>query len=202
MAEHVMTFPFIGIRPGELTWPVQGEWTYEDYVRLPEDGCRYEIIEGVLYMTNAPGFEHQYAVHQLAVALELWVRERAAGVVLTAPFEVHLPAIAKPVQPDVLFITAERRPEARARFFTGAPDLVIEVLSPTSMRLDRNIKFNAYERAGVREYWLVDPRIRFIEVYTLDEEGEFALIGQFSGEEQVTSPSLPGLRLVAGRVFA
>jgi Uma2 family endonuclease len=141
MTELAIPIPLSG-KPVAATWPAQGQWTYEDYLQLPDDGRRYEIIAGVLYVTNAPGFEHQYAVHQIAVALELWARAHPSGIVLTAPFEVHLPGIAKPVQPDVLFIAAARRPEAKARFFAGAPDVVIEVLSPASMRLDRSISVN------------------------------------------------------------
>ncbi len=74
----------------DSAWPAQGEWTYEDYLGLPDDGNRYEIIEGVLYVANAPGYDHQYAVMQLSRQMSNWVIERQLGVVLTAPFEVHL----------------------------------------------------------------------------------------------------------------
>jgi Uma2 family endonuclease len=203
MSGQVLTFPARPIEalPTETAWPAQGQWTYEDYLRLPDDGKRYEIIEGVLYAANAPSFDHQYAVHQIAVALELWLRAHPGGVVLTAPFEVHLPGIARPVQPDVLFIAADRRPVAKAKSFVGAPDLVVEVISPGTMRLDRSIKLNAYERAGVREYWLVDPRMEFVEVYVRAENGEFDLLGQFRAEEVVQSNVLSGLELMAGSLF-
>lgn len=182
-------------------WPTQGRWTYEDYVRLPDDGRRYEIIEGVLYGTNAPDFDHQYAVHQIAVALELWVRDRNGGIVLTAPFEVHLPNIAQPVQPDVLFISAVRRLVPGSKLFEGAPDLIVEVLSPSTIRVDRTVKFNAYERAGVREYWLVDSKMQAIEVYVLTE-GEFALLGQFGPTEVVQSAALEGFEAAVDALFA
>jgi len=199
--ERVITTPAPLPATEETPWPAQGAWTYEDYLRLPDDGRRYEIIEGVLYVINAPNFDHQQAVLQIAVALELWVRAQDAGVVLTAPFEVHLPGIAKPVQPDVLFIIAERRPTPGAKFFEGPPDLVVEVLSSNTIRTDRTVKFSAYERAGVREYWLVDPKARSVEVYTLIE-GEFALLGQFGPGEQAQSKVLAGLEVEVDRLFS
>jgi Uma2 family endonuclease len=201
MAERVMTAPPPLVTPDETSWPAQGEWTYDDYLRLPDDGKRYEIIEGVLYVTPAPSFDHQHVVHQIAVALELWLRAHPGGIVLTAPFEVHLPGIARPVQPDVLFIAVERQPSPGDSAFEGAPDLVIEVLSPSTMRVDRYIKFDAYERAGVREYWLVDPRMRFVEIYTRSESGEFALLGQFRADEQAHSQVLAGFTLETGSLF-
>ncbi|MFQ5595393.1 MAG: Uma2 family endonuclease, partial [Anaerolineae bacterium] len=159
-------------------WPAQGEWAYEDYLRLPDDGRRYEIIEGVLYVTAAPRFNHQYVVGELFAALRAYIRQHHLGVVIPAPFEVHLPDIAWPVQPDVLFIRAERQPLPEASSFEGTPDLVVEVLSPSTARRDRVVKFWAYERAGVPEYWIVDPRVPMIEVYVL-QEGVYTLHGQY-----------------------
>jgi Uma2 family endonuclease len=83
-------------------WPSQGYWRYEDYLRLPDDGNRYEIIEGVLYGANAPSYEHQYTVSKLVFYFQLVTIEENLGVVLTAPFEVHLSESSKPVQPDLL----------------------------------------------------------------------------------------------------
>lgn len=186
----------------EQTWPAQGEWTYEAYLRLPDDGNRYEIIDGVLYVTNAPNYDHQFTVSEFHLQLGSFVKERKLGVVLTAPFEIHLPGIAKPAQPDVFFIAAERQPKPGDKFFEGAPDLIVEVISPASVRLDRFIKFNAYERAGVREYWLADPRTRFVEVYTLStESAEYNLLGQFGPSETLQSSVLPDLALAVDGLF-
>jgi Uma2 family endonuclease len=186
----------------EPAWPAQGEWTYEDYQRLPDDGCRYEIIGGVLYVTPAPGFNHQYTAGEIFVALRMYVRERQLGVVISAPFEVHLPDIARPVQPDVLFIAAERVPGSGAAYFSGAPDLVVEVLSPSTVRTDRLIKFSAYERAGVREYWLADPRTRSVEVYALSDDGTYDMAGQYTPGETVASTVLSDLALPVDDLFA
>ncbi len=184
----------------ERAWPQQGQWTYEDYLRLPDDGKRYEVIEGVLYVANAPSYEHQLAVTKLVKQLSVFVDERALGTIITAPFEVHLPGIAKPVQPDVLYIAADR--EIGSQIFEGAPDLVVEVLSPGSLRLDQHIKFGAYERAKVREYWLADPKTRSVIVYTLPSDSvEYVLLGQFSGSERVKSAILAELEIAVVSLF-
>lgn len=186
----------------EPIWPSPGQWTYEDYLRLPDDGKRYEIIEGVLYVSSAPTYDHQFTVSKLDRLLGGYVDQHQLGVVLVAPFEVHLPKIAQPVQPDVLFIAKERQPRPGDKYFTGAPDLVIEVISPSSVRTDRHIKLSAYERAGVREYWVVDPRSSFIEVYTLlSETQEFSLHGQFGPGEMLESVVLPELVLAVDSLF-
>ena len=188
--------------PGPKAWPAQGDWTYDDYLRLPDNGRRYEIIEGVLYVTNAPGFDHQYAVQKLAFALETWVRSQQGGVVLTAPFEVHLGPRSRPVQPDVLYLAPEHRPRRGARFFDGTPNLVVEVLSPSTLRTDRVAKFLAYERAGVREYWIVDPTNRSVEIFVRNDAGQYDLQGQYGSEEIAASVVLAGFTLAVAELFA
>ena len=182
-------------------WPSQGEWTYEDYKRLPDDGPRYEIIGGVLYMTPAPGFDHQYIVGELFAILRAFIRKHQLGLVLVAPFEVRLPDVAPVVQPDLLFIAAERKPLPGDQAFSGAPDLVVEVLSPSTTRTDRVVKFSAYERAGVGEYWLVNPSARTAEVYALSEDGIYELHGEFSASGTVTSRVLSGLAFPLDDLF-
>ncbi|HRW06149.1 MAG TPA: Uma2 family endonuclease [Caldilineaceae bacterium] len=182
------------------THPTQGEWTYQDYLNLPDDGRRYEIIEGVLYVANAPDFDHQFTVSEIQRQLANFVLERQLGQVIPAPFEVHLSPTSRPVQPDVLFIRHDRRLARGAKFFAGAPDLVVEVISPSSIRTDRNIKFAVYEQAGVAEYWIVEPKYGFVEVYTLSAS-EYALVGQFDHDDVVQSKLLPGLRIIAHTLF-
>lgn len=183
-------------------WPEQGQWTYEDYLRLPDDGRRYEIIGGVLYVANAPSYEHQFTSGEILRQLANFVVLNKLGVVISAPFEVHLPGIAKPVQPDVLFIRADQRPKTDVQIFTGAPDLVVEVLSPSSLRRDQHIKFGAYERAGVREYWIADPKTRSVTIYTLPEDGqEYLLVGQFTAGEMLHSHVLAGLKVAVDGLF-
>jgi len=105
------------------------------------------------------------------------------------------------VQPDVLFIAAERAPHPGAEDFTGAPDLIVEVLSQSTAHTDRLVKFGAYERAGVREYWLVDPRTRPVEVYSLPEEDTYEMAGQYTPGETVKSAVLSDLALPVDDLF-
>lgn len=200
MSTQFATQPALPSPAGQPGWPQQGQWTYADYLRLPADGRRYEIIEGVLYVANAPSVEHQFTVMKIAGQLDFFVSQQQLGMVLTAPVEVHLSPTTRPVQPDVLFIRSENQPALGAKFVDIVPDLTIEVISPSSIRIDRHIKFDAYERAGVSEYWLVDPKARLVEVYTL-ARGEYALLGQYTGDEIVTSQVLAGLQVKASTLF-
>ncbi len=184
----------------ENEWPGQGQWTYEDYLDLPEDGCRYEIIEGVLYMTNAPDIDHQFTVMEIAFQIKQFVNQNKLGYVLTAPFEVHLSQKTKPVQPDVLFINAENWPEPGAKYYDGAPDLIVEVLSPSTRRTDQVVKYMAYEKAGVSEYWIVNPKTHLVQIFTLGKK-EYGLEGEFSGEDVIESKVLAGLKITAGSLF-
>jgi Uma2 family endonuclease len=178
-------------------WPAPGEWTYQDYLNLPDDGRRYEIIQGVLYVTNAPDIDHQFTVFELARQIGNFVIEHKLGRVLTAPFEVHLSEVSRPVQPDVFFIKAEHWPAPGVKFFEGAPDLIIEVLSPSTSRADRFIKFNEYEQAGVPEYWIANPKTRSVEIFVLSG-GEYAQLGEFTENELIRSGVLTSLTIVTG----
>ena len=181
-------------------------YTYDDFLALPNNGKRYEIIEGILYMANAPSYDHQYVSMMLSRSLINHVVEHGLGIVLAAPFEVHLAEDTRPVQPDVLFISTVRQPKAGAKYFEGVPDLIVEVISPSSLRLDRVIKFAAYEKAGVTEYWIADPKTRSIEVYVLTqlEDGmtEYVLLGSFVPGEMVQSSVLSGIELATQPMFA
>jgi Uma2 family endonuclease len=130
----------------------------------------------------------------------LFVKQHQSGVILEAPFEVHLAENTKPVQPDILFIPAGQQPSAGTQVFVGVPALIVEVISPSSIRLDRTVKFDTYEQVGVAEYWLVDPKAHLVEVYTL-ARGEYALFGQYTGDEVITSAVLPGLQIKASSLF-
>lgn len=185
---------------GTSQWPQQGNWRYEDYLRLPNDGRRYEIIQGVLYVANAPSYAHQVAVYKLARHLGDFVEEHKLGVVLGAPFEVHLSELSRPVQPDVLFLSHEQKPAEDAQIFVGAPKLIVEVISPSSIRLDRRVKFDAYEAAGVAEFWLVDPKSRSVEIYTLSNS-EYGLLGQYTGDEIIKSKVLEGIEIKVSILF-
>jgi Uma2 family endonuclease len=185
----------------QARWPAQGDWTWEDYLRLPDDGNRYEIIEGVLYVTAAPIYDHQFAVTELAGELRGFVKARRLGVVLTAPFDVRLPGVADPVEPDVLFFRSGNEPRTGDKYFVGIPDLIVEVLSPSTSRVDRKVKLAAYQKAGVPEYWLADPKTRTIVVYTLNARGKYDEPGRFGPLDSVRSSLLRGFEAPVAPLF-
>jgi Uma2 family endonuclease len=175
-------------------------WTYDDYLNLPDDGNRYEIIEGELYVTPAPTTDHQYSSGELYFRLKGFIQRNQLGELYYAPYEVHLSEDTRPVQPDLLFIRTENAPKGGTPYFVGVPDLVVEILSKSSIRTDTNAKFNAYEKAGIPEYWIVDPKARTVRVFVL-EEGIYEVWGEYSGEEVITSKMLEGLEIVNSRLF-
>jgi Uma2 family endonuclease len=191
-------------RADHRAWPVQGEWTYEDYRLLPDDGRRYEIVRGFLYMTPAPSVDHQRAVRGLFRQPDRFVLEKGLGEVLTAPLDILLPrGIAAPVQPDLAFFRTGNEPRAGALNVQRAPDLVIEVLSPGTRRLDTRIKFETYRDAGIPELWFADPRPRTIVVYGLSEDGKrYVEICRGAEGESISSRVLSGLRLAVSEIFS
>lgn len=186
--------------PKTRIWPAQGKWTYEDYLKLPDDGRRFEIIEGVLYVTNAPNIDHQFVVLEVSRQIGNFVIEKKLGFVLPAPFEVHLSTSTRPVLPDVIFLKNEHWPSTGVGYFEGTPDLLVEVLSPSTRRTDQVIKFSVYEQAGVPEYWIVDPKTRSVQVFVLSGR-EYGLLGEFVGEDVVRSYVLEGLQIVTRTLF-
>jgi len=187
--------------PTERPWPPpQGDWTYEDWLKLPDDGYRYEVINGVLYMTPPPRPQHQRVSARLAHRLLNFVEEHALGEVLYAPIGVQLPNQPVPFQPDILFIRAERLDIIGEKNVEGVPDLIIEILSPSNWLYDRREKMEVYEEAGVPEYWIVDPRIRVIEVYVL-EEGGFLQKGEYGPGEVARSQVLAGFEVLVDEIF-
>lgn len=201
MAEPAYPLAFLERDDGE-SWPAQGDWTYRDYLRLPVDGQRYEILRGVLYVTPSPIFDHQFSVGRLHYYLEGLALEDDLGIFLLAPFDIRLPRrLADPVEPDIVFFRKGSEPQAGDKYFKGVPDLVIEVLSPGTRKVDQQVKFEVYQEAGVPEYWLVDPKARTVLVYCLGDEGKYVELSRGGDGEEVTSAVLPGLRLEVSKIF-
>lgn len=187
--------------PENETWPRQGDWTYDDYLRLPEDGNRYEVIRGVLYVTPAPNLKHQFSIYEFSFLLGSFVREGGLGRILTAPLDVNLPSgIATPVQPDIVFFRSANEPDWERQSFDGIPDLVCEVLSPSTRSRDRRIKLQAYQDAGVPEYWMADPDRRTVMVYVL-ENGRYVELCRGGVGDRVRSAVLPGFELAVASLF-
>lgn len=142
-------------------------WTYADYLQLPDDGPRCEILEGEMVMTPSPLTRHQLVSIRLTWRLASFVEKQALGVVLEAPCDVVL-ADDTVVQPDLLFVAAARASIIQRRAIFGPPDLVIEILSQSDPERDTVRKLRIYGRHGVREYWIVDPENNRIEVFLLE----------------------------------
>ena len=172
--------------------PPQGHWTYEDYVSLPADGNRYEVIRGVLYMTPAPEFFHQEVNGEFITRLTLWVKDKKLGRVVGPPTDVRLPNVANPVQPDVAVVLKEHYDRITTRGIEGAPDLVVEIASPSTAIYDRREKLAAYQEAGVQEYWIADPASQTVEVLWL-QNGLYVSQGVFKGKALLPSQVVKNL---------
>ena len=152
-------------------------------------------------MTPSPNTKHQVVIGNLFFALRLYLQQRPLGLVLTSPIDVLLPQeIGAPVQPDILFIRDERRQILGEKYIQGAPDLVVEVLSPSNWKDDRSLKFDVYARAGVPEYWIVDPERRTFEVFLLNED-VYTLHGRFGDGDTASSPLLAGFEVAVDEII-
>lgn len=141
--------------------------TYDDYCLIPDDGLQYEVVYGALHMSPSPRYLHQKIMLRLSSLLDQFARETGAGEVIIAPFDVVL-SEHNVVQPDLLFISKERRSILTDKNVQGPPDFVVEVLSEGNRKYDEEVKRKLYEQFGVREYWIVDPELESIKVYHLE----------------------------------
>ena len=181
-----------------LTKPA-GSWTYDDLLALPDDGKRYEIIEGELYEMPSPAAVHALTTWNLMFLLRP-VIEALGGWLLAAPLDVFF-AGANPVQPDIVLLLPAGDAHLVVRGVEGPPDLVIEILSPSNRAHDLLTKRALYGRAGVREYWIVDPMQRTVDVLTLDRDALRAA-QRAANEDAVVSPLLGGKTFPLAAVFA
>ena len=156
------------------------EWTLAERDALPDDGCRYELIDGALVVTPSPGADHQRAVRGLFLALDGACPPEFE--IFFAPFDVLLdPKTA--MQPDLL---VARREDVGERGVTAAPVLAVEVLSPSTQVIDRNLKLQRFERAGMPNYWLVDPKRLVLSVYEL-ADSRYQHIAEVAADETWTT---------------
>ena len=178
----------------------QARLTYQDYFDLPESDGRYELIDGELYMAPTPIPEHQDFLAELFTMIRAFVREHRLGRVYFAPLAVALSEYVV-LQPDMMFISNERLEIIKwGHYVQGAPDLVVEVLSPSTTRHDRTVKRELYARYGVREYWIADVIGRTVEV-NVYEGDKFTAAGIYGEGETFESPLLPGLMVDISGVF-
>ena len=174
------------------------KFTYEDYLNTPDDK-RYELLNGELILTPSPGRSHQRASVRLGPQLYTFVEENGLGFVYWARRDVVLSNIDV-VQPDLMFISNERMHIDTEAEVWGGPDLVVEILSPSTAARDRTVKRALYARHGVHEYWLVDADARTIAVLLLGDRG-FEPIAAYGEGDTLTSPTLPGFSIAVDEVF-
>lgn len=171
--------------------------TYDDYANLPGDE-RYELIDGYLILVASPSERHQWTATRL-YRMMLLAEDLGLGWVYFAPFDVVL-TDSDVVQPDLMFISKEREDIITAANVQGAPDLVVEILSPSTSRLDRTRKRELYERHGVKEMWLVEPEERKIWALLL-QDGKLNVVGEYGEGQSFTSDTLGGLTIELDDVF-
>jgi Uma2 family endonuclease len=178
-------------------------FTYEDYKSLPESmDRRYELMDGELLMVPAPTTLHQIVSQNIEFLLLQHVRATGCGRILHAPVDVVLGEGKRRdvVQPDIVFISNARAHIVTKPEVAGAPDLVIEILSPGTEDRDRGYKRTLYERMGVREYWIVDPEGRTVEVFRAGQSG-FMAPRHYGANDELAVTVIEGLRLPLSVVF-
>jgi len=172
--------------------------TYEDYARLPE-GAPYQLIDGALVSSPSPTPYHQKISMRLAHELFRYAEKDNHGMVLSAPIDVFL-SDTETYQPDLIFIAEARHAIVGEKMIEGAPDFVVEILSPSTAYYDLKHKKRRYEAAGVKEYWIVDPMDKSIEIFTNTDAG-FSMAGHAEGSETIASPLLEGFSVSLGAIF-
>ena len=174
------------------------KFTYEDYAKTPE-GERYELLDGELIMAAAPNMAHQRVGMQLGGEFYIFIVDRNLGEVYVAPTDVYL-TDTDVVQPDILFISKGRSHIRTGKNIRGAPDLVVEILSPSTSANDWGCKKDLYARHGVKEFWLVDPYAKQVIVMLL-KNGSYEIVGVYREDDTLRSPTLEGFELDLSRVF-
>ncbi|MFP4437181.1 MAG: Uma2 family endonuclease [Chloroflexaceae bacterium] len=177
-------------------------WNRERWERLPEDGNRYEVIDGVLYMTTAPSAFHQWIIRQIVFTLAPVIDQAGVGVTLWSPIGLFMPG-CDPVQPDIIVIRTENLNIIHDRRIAGIPALLVEVLSPSNPTQDTETKRKAYARAGVPEYWIVRPAGRDLLFCTQPDAAlrDYAGSDLIAPDDTLVSPTLP-VRTPIARFFA
>jgi len=173
-------------------------WTYDDLARLPDDGKRYEILDGDLVVSPSPTRTHEVVLRRIAYEFQRKLLERRIAHVFFSRFDTIL-GPQRVVVPDLTVVRRERQDIVKERGVEGPPDLAIEVMS-SRPSLDRVRKFRIYAKAGIREYWLVDPVGKTIEVYVLDD-GEYHLVGYY-GDGEVARSALFDVSISIDDTFA
>lgn len=168
-----------------------GTLTYDDYAAMPDDGRRYELIEGELHLMPSPGTRHQMVLGGLIVIIDEHVRGNGLGIVMLSPFDVILSANTVP-QPDIVYVNRERERLLTERALEGAPTLAVEILLASERERDLVLKRRIYREHGIPHYWIVDPERKTLEGLVLGEK-EYESEATFSGDEEARLRPFPNL---------
>jgi Uma2 family endonuclease len=173
--------------------------TADDYQLLPETGPRYQLIEGELFMAPAPNRFHQDISRNLEFVLLKYLERNPIGKLYHAPFDVYL-SEHNVFQPDIIFVAKNRYNIFIPAGAEGAPNFVVEILSPRTAHLDTDLKPKIYKGTGVEELWIIDPKAKTIAIYYLQRDAEKPA-AVFGETDQFTSPHFPGLDFQAKEIF-
>ena len=176
--------------------------TYDDLARMPEDGLRHEIIDGVHFVTPAPILRHQRIVGRLFQAIANYLDVHAGtGEVFGTPVDTVFTQWDV-VEPDVVFVAADQQTILTEPNIQGAPALVVEVLSPGTKKRDLGIKKELFDRGGVREYWIIDPKANTVIIYRRTADRSFPMVQSLPNDAHaLTTPLLPGFALSLDKLF-
>lgn len=174
--------------------------TYEDYLTLPQDGKRYEVIEGELYMAPAPTTRHQRAIMRFIRILDQHIRDNDLGELFVSPIDVKLSRTTV-IQPDIVYVSKNRSAIVTEDNIQGPPDLVIEVISPSSADVDRGLKKKVYARYKIPHYLILDFDHQTLEAYQLRGKS-YRLVDDLSGDATFAPRLFPGLKIKLADVWA
>jgi Uma2 family endonuclease len=183
-----------------VTGPPQGYWTIADWEKLPDDGNRYEIINGVLYMTTAPSFFHQWIVRRLDRFVGVPAETQGLAYAAVAPVGLIMPG-CDPVQPDFVIVLKHHAEIIRERRIMGVPNLIVEVMSPGSIAYDLGLKLETYAQAAVPEYAVVNPAEQTLSLYQLDQPEQYAAPQVFRESDPVAFSCLPTIQFAVANLF-
>lgn len=189
-----------------MSLPQQNKkYTYQDYLTWP-DNERWEIINGDAYMQAAPSWQHQAVSGQLLKQFLMYLDGKPCQA-FSAPFDLRLSESGKRdedatqiVQPDILVVCDKKG--LKGTGYYGIPDLVVEVISPSTVKMDRIIKFNQYEKAGIKEYWIVEPDAKLVSVFVLQDNNRYGRPEIYSDTDTVQVSIFDGLTIDLAPVFA
>ncbi len=176
------------------------KYTYEDFSKTPDDK-RYELIEGELIMTPSPNTRHQRILGRLFVQFSNYVNDKGLGEVFVSPYDVHFDD-GSVFEPDILFVSKDRVNIIGEKNVQGAPDFVMEILSEGTAYRDTIQKKKLYARFGVKEFWIVAPDDKLVEVYVLKDKGEYQLLKTYYEKDTIVSQVISGLKIELQKIFA